>query len=55
MAGQRCRGAEGPPSCILAEDVLGLTRFDLLDGESHEKLPNSILGTQGQGAPTNLS
>ena len=29
--------------------------FDLLNGESHGKLPNSILGTQGQDAPDNLS
>ena len=51
----QARGAEGPPSCIHDEDILGLTRLDLLDGESHGKLPNFILGTQGQGAPANLS
>ena len=36
--------AEAPSSYILTEATLDLTEFDL-DGESHEKLPNSVLGT----------
>lgn len=41
------------PSCILAEAVSGLT--DLLDGDSHGELSNSVLGTWGQGALVSLS
>ena len=41
---------EVPPSCILAEAILDITRIDLLDGESQEKLSSYILGTQDQDA-----
>lgn len=34
--------------CVLAEAFQGELRFDLLDDESHGKLPNSFLGAQSQ-------
>lgn len=46
-------GAEVPPSCTFAEAFQVELEFDLLDGESREKLPNFILGTQGH-VPANL-
>lgn len=39
--------AEVPPLCTLVEAISGLTRICLLIRESHRKLPNSILETQG--------
>lgn len=48
MAGQD--SAEVPPPCIFVEAILKL-ELDLLDRESHGRLRNSTLRTQGQDDP----
>lgn len=47
--------AKIPPSRIVSEAISVLLELELLDGEFHGKLSNSILGTQGQDILANLS